>query len=67
MLTQQPTYYLLDEPLQHLDLCHQARVLQHFSRLAAAGRNAFLMVLHDPALGCATAIMRFCSTTMHPL
>ena len=30
VLTQQPTYYLFDEPPQLLDLCHQARVLQHF-------------------------------------
>jgi iron complex transport system ATP-binding protein len=50
VLTQQPVYYLLDEPLQHLDLRHQARVLDHFAQFAASGRAAVVMVLHDPGL-----------------
>jgi len=50
VLTQQPVYYLLDEPLQHLDLRHQARVLEHFAVLAAGARAAVVMVLHDPRL-----------------
>jgi iron complex transport system ATP-binding protein len=50
VLAQQPAYYLLDEPLQHLDLRHQARMLEHFSSLAQAGGCAVVMVLHDPAL-----------------
>lgn len=50
VLTQQPAYYLLDEPLQHLDLRHQARVLEHFAGLAAGASAAVVMVLHDPRL-----------------
>ena len=50
VLTQQPVYYLLDEPLQHLDLRHQARVLAHFAGLASQGGVAVVMVLHDPVL-----------------
>jgi len=50
VLTQQPVYYLLDEPLQHLDLRHQARVLEHFARLAAGAATAVMMVLHEPRL-----------------
>lgn len=48
VLAQQPVYYLLDEPLQHLDLRHGRRVLDHFAGLAAAGGAAVVMVLHDP-------------------
>jgi iron complex transport system ATP-binding protein len=61
-LTQQPIYYLLDEPLQHLDLRHQARVLSHFARLAAAGEAAVVMSLHDPVLAqrcCDCALLLF--------
>jgi iron complex transport system ATP-binding protein len=47
VLAQQPVYYLLDEPLQHLDLRHGRRVLDHFARLATGGA-AVVMVLHDP-------------------
>jgi iron complex transport system ATP-binding protein len=50
VLTQQPVYYLLDEPLQHLDLRHQARVLAHFAGLASQAGVAVVMVLHDPRL-----------------
>jgi iron complex transport system ATP-binding protein len=45
-LAQQAPCYLLDEPLQHLDLRHQAQVMQVFGKLRAEGR-ALLMVLHD--------------------
>lgn len=45
-LVQQAQCYLLDEPLQHLDLRHQAQTMQVFSRLKAQGR-ALMMVLHD--------------------
>jgi iron complex transport system ATP-binding protein len=61
-LTQQPIYYLLDEPLQHLDLRHQARVLTHFARLAAGGEAAVVMALHDPVLAqryCDRALLLF--------
>ncbi|MEO6421446.1 MAG: ABC transporter ATP-binding protein [Candidatus Nitrotoga sp.] len=45
-LAQQAQCYLLDEPLQHLDLRHQAQLMQVFSRLKEQG-CAFMMVLHD--------------------
>ncbi|CAH1906396.1 Iron-enterobactin transporter ATP-binding protein [Candidatus Nitrotoga sp. HW29] len=45
-LAQQVQCYLLDEPLQHLDLRHQAQTMQVFSRLKEQG-CALMMVLHD--------------------
>lgn len=45
-LTQQAQCYLLDEPLQHLDLRHQAQTMQVFTQLKEQG-HALLMVLHD--------------------
>lgn len=45
-LAQQAQFYLLDEPLQHVDLRHQAQSMQVFSRLKEQG-CAFMMVLHD--------------------
>jgi iron complex transport system ATP-binding protein len=59
---QQPVYYLLDEPLQHLDLRHQSRVLAHFAGLARAGGHAVAMALHDPRLArqhCDHALLVF--------
>ncbi len=47
LFTQRPDVYLLDEPLQHLDLPHQVAVLE---RLAHEARNrgaVVVMVLHD--------------------
>ncbi|HVW64558.1 MAG TPA: ABC transporter ATP-binding protein [Nitrosospira sp.] len=46
LLAQSPQYYLLDEPLQHLDLRHQLGVMQLFKELGRQG-NALMMVLHD--------------------
>ena len=54
LLTQSPQCYLLDEPLQHLDLRHQLLAMTLFSELARQG-SALLMVLHD--VGWAS---RFC-------
>lgn len=45
-LAQQAQCYLMDEPLQHLDLRYQARAMRVFAQLKAEGR-ALLMVLHD--------------------
>ena len=48
VLAQQPRVYLLDEPLQHLDLAYQAHVLELLSaRVKHAGETA-IMVLHEP-------------------
>lgn len=46
LLVQSPRCYLLDEPLQHLDIKHQLSVMQLLADLAREG-NAVMMVLHD--------------------
>jgi len=46
LLAQSPQYYLLDEPLQHLDLRHQLFAMTLFRELAMQG-SAVMMVLHD--------------------
>ena len=49
LLTQAPRLFLLDEPLNHLDLHHQIAALELFQRLVredGAGRGSVL-VLHD--------------------
>ncbi|WP_341676006.1 ABC transporter ATP-binding protein [Niveibacterium sp. SC-1] len=46
VLAQTPRAYLLDEPLTHLDLASQVRVLAHFRTLAEAGAGV-IMVIHD--------------------
>jgi iron complex transport system ATP-binding protein len=55
LLAQSPSCYLLDEPLQHLDLRHQLATLALFHELARKGRTV-VMVLHD-----ANWASRFCS------
>lgn len=54
LLAQSPKCYLLDEPLQHLDLRHQLGTMVLFSELAKQG-SVVVMVLHD--IGWA---VRFC-------
>ncbi len=44
---QKPDYYLLDEPLTHLDPAHQARLLTWARGEAGLGR-AVALTLHDP-------------------
>ena len=46
LLAQQPSLYLLDEPLNHLDLRFQVQVLELFRSLARDGAGV-AMVLHD--------------------
>lgn len=46
LLAQSPQCYLLDEPLQHLDLRHQLAVMTLLTELARKGRS-LVMVLHD--------------------
>lgn len=62
VLAQRPVVYLLDEPLQHLDLRHQAAALQQFRRLAQEERCTVIMVLHDAvwaARMCSHALLIF--------
>lgn len=47
LLTQDPVYLLLDEPLQHLDLRHQLQTMNLLRELAAKRGKVVLMVLHD--------------------
>ena len=47
LLAQAPQHYCLDEPLQHLDLGHQAEALRLLQRLAVEEGKAVLMVLHE--------------------
>jgi iron complex transport system ATP-binding protein len=47
VITQDPSVYLLDEPLDQLDLKHQISVLQLCRELAEAGA-AVMLTLHEP-------------------
>ena len=47
LFTQRPDVYLLDEPLQHLDLPHQVAVLERLSNEARDRGAIVVMVLHD--------------------
>jgi iron complex transport system ATP-binding protein len=47
LLLQAPAIMLLDEPLQHLDLAHQAQVLRLLGARVSEG-CAVLMALHEP-------------------
>lgn len=60
VLAQAPRCFLLDEPLQHLDLVHQIRTLALFRDLAREEQRAVAMVLHDalwPARYCTHALL----------
>jgi len=55
LLAQQPSVYLMDEPLNHLDPQHQLQVLKLFRGLAQTGKTV-IMALHD-----ANAAMAWCT------
>jgi len=60
LLAQDPQLFLLDEPLQHLDLRHQVAVLRLFGSLARERGKAVIMVLHDTlwlAQACSHALL----------
>lgn len=60
VLAQDPQCFLLDEPLQHLDLRHQVAVLGLFRALARERAKAVVMVLHDvlwPTQTCTHALL----------
>ncbi|HEY6241478.1 MAG TPA: ABC transporter ATP-binding protein [Burkholderiales bacterium] len=61
VLLQDAEILLLDEPLQHLDLRHQALVMQILSGCAADGKTV-LAALHEPghaALHCAFSLLLY--------
>ena len=47
LLAQQPQLFMLDEPLNHLDLPYQMKLLEKIAILSQQG-HSILMVLHDP-------------------
>ncbi len=48
IVAQRPRFFLLDEPLQHLDLAHQAQVLGLLGVRVRERRETAVMVLHEP-------------------
>jgi iron complex transport system ATP-binding protein len=50
VLAQATPTVLLDEPVNHLDPRHQARILRHLQSLAGVHHQAVLMSLHDAVL-----------------
>jgi iron complex transport system ATP-binding protein len=48
VFAQKPRVFLLDEPLQHLDLAHQAQVLRLLANRALKKRETVVMVMHEP-------------------
>lgn len=56
LLTQAPDLYLLDEPVNHLDLHHQVEVMDLLcNRVGMAGGRALIAIVHDVNLAA-----RFC-------
>jgi len=61
VLLQDAEVLLLDEPLQHLDLRHQAQVMRTLSRCASGGKTV-LAALHEPghaARHCGFAVLLY--------
>jgi iron complex transport system ATP-binding protein len=56
LFAQQPAVFLLDEPLQHLDLPHQVAMLERLSNEARNRDAIVVMALHDLLLAA-----RYCS------
>ncbi|MGZ8201692.1 MAG: ABC transporter ATP-binding protein [Burkholderiales bacterium] len=48
VLAQSPRVFLLDEPLQHLDLAHQAQVVKLLGARAREKHETVIMVMHEP-------------------
>lgn len=55
VLAQDPRAFLLDEPVDHLDIYHQMKLLAHFRELAVTENRLVLMSLHDVNMAA-----RFC-------
>lgn len=50
LLTQNPDYYLLDEPVNHLDIKAQLEILTLLKKRFSHGAQSGIMVIHDPNL-----------------
>jgi len=59
LLAQQPQFYLLDEPANHLDLRHQHQILSQLQQLTQTEGKTVVMVLHDPNLAA-----RYCDQVL---
>jgi len=56
LLAQNPRIWLLDEPVNHLDIAHQLSMLELIIKQATSVNGAVISVLHD-----ANLVERFCS------
>jgi len=59
ILVQQPSIYLLDEPVNHLDWQHQHQILSSLTSMTNEKSSSFMMALHDVNLAA-----RYCSHTL---
>ncbi|MCW8931907.1 MAG: ABC transporter ATP-binding protein [Gammaproteobacteria bacterium] len=50
LLTQNPDYYLLDEPVNHLDIKAQLEILSLLKNKFSQNKQGGIMVIHDPNL-----------------
>ncbi len=47
LLSQTPNLYLIDEPLTHLDIKYQLKIMRHFQKLCQSQAATVIMVIHD--------------------
>jgi iron complex transport system ATP-binding protein len=47
LLTQAPFIYVLDEPINHLDMDYQIKILNHFKTLTLQHHKSVILSLHD--------------------
>ena len=62
VIAQQPEIFLLDEPVNHLDIRHQHQLLQYFSSVSIEHNKLLIMAMHDIQLAlryCDHALMIF--------
>lgn len=67
VLAQTPLLYLLDEPINHLDMYHQLRTLKHFQHLVNTTKTSVVMSLHDVNLAqsfCTHVLLMFSDGSM---
>ncbi len=67
LLTQTPTIYLLDEPLNHLDMRYQLHMLHYFRHLTQQAAATVMMSLHDANIAqqwCDHVLLLFADGTL---